>query len=127
MDPSKFIGHEDCYPIMNGGMETLIMISLGANILIITIIGKWNHPSLPLVHERKGGPWLKGRISTSFHWPMENKPKERYWRKLTVIFSKIVKLIFGFWIIFLDSKNKNIWNFVWMFPLRLVFQQNYAY
>jgi hypothetical protein len=55
MDPSKFIGHEDYYPIVNAGVETLIVFSLSAKILILTIIGKWNHPQLLLIHERKGG------------------------------------------------------------------------
>ncbi len=57
-------------------METFLVFSLGKRTHILTIIGKSNHFQVPLVDERKRGHWLEGGISTSFHWPMENKFKE---------------------------------------------------
>jgi hypothetical protein len=36
-------------------METLLMFSLVARIFILPIIGEYNHPQFPLVHERKEG------------------------------------------------------------------------
>ncbi len=36
-------------------METFLLFLLGTRILILTIIGKWNHPKVPLVHKGKGG------------------------------------------------------------------------
>jgi hypothetical protein len=61
------------------------MFSLCARILILTIIGEWNHPQFSLVHERKGGHWLEGKISISSHWPRENRVKEGSWGRLTLL------------------------------------------
>jgi hypothetical protein len=36
-------------------METFLLLLLSTRILILTIIGNWNHPLIPLVHKRKGG------------------------------------------------------------------------
>jgi len=36
-------------------METFLLLLLSTRILILTIIGNWNHPQIPLVHKRKGG------------------------------------------------------------------------
>ncbi len=52
---SVFIGHKDSPPNHHWKME---------------------HPQFPLVHEWKGGHWLEGGISTSSHWPRDNKLKE---------------------------------------------------
>jgi hypothetical protein len=46
-------------------------VPLGIRIIIINIIGGWNHHQIPLVHEGRKGLWLEGKISTSFHWPKE--------------------------------------------------------
>jgi hypothetical protein len=43
----------------------IIIFSLGTKKLILTIIEKWNHPQILLVHERKEGHWLERR--TCFH------------------------------------------------------------
>jgi hypothetical protein len=46
-------------------------VPLNIKILILNIIGGWNHHQIPLVHERRKGLWLERRISTNFHWPRE--------------------------------------------------------
>jgi hypothetical protein len=48
---------------------------LGTRIIILNIIGWWNSHKIPLVHERKKGLWLEGRIFTSFHWSKEINSK----------------------------------------------------
>jgi hypothetical protein len=58
-------------------MKTFLVFSLGTRILILTIIKEWNHPQIPLVHERKRGHSLKGGISINSHWPKENRLKEQ--------------------------------------------------
>jgi hypothetical protein len=34
-------------------METFLIFSMATRIFILTIIGQWNHPHFPLVHEKK--------------------------------------------------------------------------
>jgi hypothetical protein len=44
-------------------MKTFLVFSLGTRILILTIIKEWNHPQIPLVHERKKAiDWKDGGI-----------------------------------------------------------------
>jgi hypothetical protein len=58
--------------LVNGNLSN---VPMGTRILILNIIGGWNHHKIPLVHEGRKGFWLEGKISINFHWPREIKSK----------------------------------------------------
>ncbi len=66
-ESSNLIGHENYHHILIGGWKPF-SVSLNRRIFILNSIGWSNHPWFPLVNERWGGHWLKGRISINFHW-----------------------------------------------------------